>query len=298
MLETLVNPKKAERRPWEMFIIGLLYAAIAVLVVDFIFLKNPVFSKYTSILIVAFTVIFSIPFFFYIIKIEEEKDIKIKSERKLIKEHGRALSALLFLFLGYVLAFAILFVVLPKDVVDPTFRAQTETYCLINTKYNFEECASNLLSGKATSVSGYSTNESLVPGIKEGMNRVSTILSNNFYVLVFSLLFSFLFGAGAIFILAWNASVISTAIGLFARSSISGLPAGMARYLIHGLPEIASYFIVALAGGIIGTALIKHEFGHEKFWRVLQDSLDLIILALVVLIIAAFMEVFLTPLFF
>jgi len=292
MLETLVNPKKAERKPWEMFIIGLLYAAIAVLVVDFIFLKNPVFTKYTSILIVAFTVIFSIPFFFYIIKIEEEKDIKIKSERKLIKEHGRALSALMFLFLGYVLAFAILFVVLPKDVVEPNFRAQTETYCLINSKYNFEECASNLLVGKAVG------NESQIPTIKEGMTRVSTILSNNFYVLVFSLLFSFLFGAGAIFILAWNASVISTAIGLFAKSNISGLPAGMARYLIHGLPEIASYFVVALAGGIIGTAIIKHEFGHEKFWRVLQDSLDLIILSLVILIVAAFMEVFLTPLFF
>lgn len=112
------------------------------------------------------------------------------------------------------------------------------------------------------------------------------------------MLFSFLFGAGAIFILAWNASVIAAAIGVFAKSSLVNMPAGMLRYLFHGLPEISSYFIVALAGGIIGTAIIKHEFGTDKFWRVLQDSLDLVILALVVLIVSAFIEVFITPLFF
>ena len=292
MIETLVNPKNAERKPWEMLFIGLLYAAISVLIADFLFLNNPVFEKHISMLIVLFTVIFSIPFFFYIINLEEEKDIKVKSEKKLIKEHGKALSALIFLFLGYVVAFSVIFVALPKDTVNTNFRAQLETYCMINTRYNVGECADSLLTGKAVEF-----NET-VPKIKEGLNRVSSILSNNFYVLMFSLFFSFLFGAGAIFILAWNASVIAAAIGLFARSNILNLPAGFARYLLHGLPEITSYFIVALAGGIIGTAVIRHEFGKERFWHVLQDSLDLIILALIVLIIAAFMEVFLTPLLF
>ena len=68
------------------------------------------------------------------------------------------------------------------------------------------------------------------------------------------------------------------------------------RYLVHGIPEIAGYFVAALAGGIIGTAIIRHRFEKKKFWNVLKDSLDLIILAIVILIIAAFLEVFITPL--
>lgn len=292
MLESLINPKKAERRPWEMFFIGALYAAISIFITDFLFLNNPVFEKHISILIVCFTVLFSIPFFFYLIRLEEEKDVKIRSEKRLLKEHGKALSALLFLFLGYLVAFSLLYIILPKETTNINFKIQIETYCLINARYNFEECVKGHISG------GVIESEREAVNIKEGMARVSTILSNNFYVLLFSLLFSFLFGAGAIFILAWNGSVIAAAIGIFAKENLAQLPAGFLRYMIHGLPEIASYFIVALAGGIIGTALIKHEFGHQKFWRVLEDSLDLIIISLVVLIVAAFIEVFITPLLF
>jgi len=62
------------------------------------------------------------------------------------------------------------------------------------------------------------------------------------------LIFSLIFGAGAIFVLAWNASVIAAAIGIFTKSELSSLPIALIRYMIHGIPEIASYFIVALAG--------------------------------------------------
>jgi len=48
------------------------------------------------------------------------------------------------------------------------------------------------------------------------------------------LLFSLVFGAGAIFILAWNASVIAGAIGIFTKQSLLEIPIGLARYMIHG----------------------------------------------------------------
>ena len=292
MLEALINPKKAERKPWQMFFIGLLYAAVSVGIADFLFLRDIVFAKHISILIVFFTVMFSLPFMFYIIRLEEVKDEKIRNEKRLIKEHGKAISALMFLFLGYVVALSLLYMILPSDINDSNFKIQVETYCSINARNNFEAC----VSGNIVEASSFNL-VTMPMNIKQGMTRVSAIISNNFYVLIFTLLFSFLFGAGAIFILVWNASVIAAAVGIFAKNPIL-IHQGLLRYMIHGIPEIASYFIVALAGGIIGIAVIKHEFGHQKFWHVLQDSLDLIILALVVLIIAAFMEVFITPIFF
>ena len=107
-----------------------------------------------------------------------------------------------------------------------------------------------------------------------------------------------IFGAGAIFILAWNASVISAAIGIFSKSDLTNLPLGLVRYMVHGIPEIGAYFAGALAGGIISIAVIKHDINSEKFWIILQDSLNLVILSVVVLFLAALMEVFITPVFF
>ena len=68
--------------------------------------------------------------------------------------------------------------------------------------------------------------------------------------------------------------------------------------MIHGGIEIGSYFVGALAGGIISVAVIKHDVRSEKFWIILQDSLNLIILAVILLFIAALIEVFITPALF
>ncbi len=289
MLEALVNPKKAERRPWEMFFVGAIYAAISILIAHFLFGSNAVFNKHISILIITFTVMFSIPFIYYMIKFEEKKDETVKKEKSLLKEHGKALTALLFLFLGFLIAFSAAYIILPRAEVEQNFNAQIETFCSINMPNDIDGCVHGSLDISTHAVE---------PSLGEGMSRVSSILANNFYVLIFSIFFSLLFGAGAIFILAWNASVIATAIGIFARNSIANMPLGLLRYMLHGLPEIASYFIAALAGGIISAAVIRHEFRHQEFWRILEDSIDLIILSFVVLVVAAFMEVFITPLLF
>ena len=120
------------------------------------------------------------------------------------------------------------------------------------------------------------------------------IFTNNIFVMIFTIIFSLAFSAGAIFILAWNASVIATAMAIFSKASISALPDALLRYMIHGIPEIAAYFAAALAGGIISIAIIRHDFKQARFWHIMQDSLDLILLAIIILIIAALLEVFVT----
>lgn len=124
------------------------------------------------------------------------------------------------------------------------------------------------------------------------------IFSNNIYVLIFTILFSLAFGAGAIFILVWNASVIGAAIGIFAKGSLINLPAGLFRYMIHGIPEISAYFVGALAGGIISVAVIRKDLQGEGTWKILQDSLLLVIIAILILVVAGLMEVYLTPILF
>ncbi len=287
MLEMLINPKKAERNSWEMFFIGLFYASLSILLVNWIFGQDVVLAKYSGILIVTFCVMFSMPFVYYVIKLEEGKGIKTKGLIKLLKEHNKALKAFLWLFLGFVVAFSFWYIVL--DSGTNNFRAQIETYCVINRPANYQECIEQygVETGKTRTTTFLTSTEKLV-----------AIFANNIYVLIFTLVFSLIFGAGAIFVLAWNASVIAAAVGIFSKSSIASLPLGVARYMIHGIPEIGAYFIGALAGGIISVAVIRHDIKSEKFWDVLQDSLNLLILAVVVLFLAALIEVFITPVIF
>jgi uncharacterized membrane protein SpoIIM required for sporulation len=282
MLEMLIKPKKAERHPWELLFIGIFYASLSLLIVNWVFAKDAVLSNYSGILIVTFTVMFSIPFVYYTIRLEEKKITPTSGSISLLKEHEKAIKTFLWLFLGFVIAYSFWFVVFSSP---QNFKAQIETYCLINRPSNIQECA----------VQYGVNNPSATTAFVSAKERFFLIFTNNIFVLIFTLIFSLVFGAGVIFILAWNASVIAAAVGIFAKSQISAIPMGLARYLFHGIPEIAAYFIVALGGGIVSVAVIKHEIGTEKFWEVLQDSLNLIILAVVVLFLAAILEVFVTP---
>ena len=166
--------------------------------------------------------------------------------------------------------------------------AQIETFCLINKPAHFHACVNEY--GLQTTVK--------TTAYISAKDKLVNIFTNNIYVLIFTLVFSLIFGAGAIFILVWNASVIAAAIGIFSQSSLANLPLGLARYMIHGIPEISAYFAGALGGGIISIAIIKHDVRSEKFWIILQDSLNLVILAVVILFLAALMEVFITPALF
>jgi len=286
MFEMLINPKKAERNPWELFFIGAFYASLSILLVEVIFSQDAVLSRYAGMLVVTFTVIFSMPFIYYTIKLEESKITPTSGSIALLQEHKKALYAFLFLFMGFIVAFSFWFSVLDST---QSFKAQIETFCLINRPSSFDNC-----------VDQYGIKDSFVKttAAVTSTERLFLIFTNNIYVSIFTLVFSLLFGAGVIFILAWNATVISAAIGIFAKSQINALPIGIARYMFHGLFEIAAYFIIAIAGGLISIAVIRHEVGTDKFWEVLHDSFNLIIVALIVLFLAAILEVFVTPLLF
>jgi len=286
MLEMLINPKSAEKSPWNMFFIGAFYATISLILVRWIFAGDPVLSKYTGILVVTFCVMFSIPFMYFALKNEEEKDMQITGFKRLLIEHSKALTYFMFLFFGFIIAFSFWYIVFTDG--NQSFRVQIETYCMINKPTHFDDCVSEYGIEHISKTTAFLT----------AKEKIVNIFANNVYVLIFTLVFSLIFGAGAIFILAWNASVISAAIGIFSKSSLANLPLGVVRYMIHGIPEIGSYFAGALAGGIISVAVIKHDVRSEKFWTILQDSLNLVILAVILLFIAALIEVFVTPVLF
>jgi uncharacterized membrane protein SpoIIM required for sporulation len=287
MLESLINPQRKERGPIKMLFIGLLYASLSLLLVKWFFGADPVISKYSGFIVIAFCIMFTLPFMYFLIKQEEEEDEVAEGIYSVWKSHGDALYAFMWLFLGMLIAFSFWNIVLE----DPNlFNAQLETYCQINNPGHISECVKRYSFEDFPAITGEAmTNREI---------RFLSILENNIYVMIFTLLFSLIFGAGAIFVLAWNASVISTAIGVFAKSEVTSIPLGLLRYMIHGFPEIAAYFITALAGGIFGVGVIRNGLRDHRFLRVLENTFLLLFTAIIILIIATAMEVYLTPLFF
>ncbi len=270
VLEALISPLKAEKKPWETLILGFVYSVIA------IGLSLWIFEEQASLVSVFLISIAAIPLVYSTFKLEEEKDITLEKERGVLKEHSKAIAFLIFLFCGIVLAYVLAYLLLPAAQTGHLFSLQHSTITEIN---------SNAQSSNAL---------------------FSRIFLNNMKVLTFCIVFSLFYGAGAIFILTWNGSVIAAAMGNFIRENLStyagaaGLKGisgylhtfslSLLRYSIHGIPEIGAYFIACLAGGIISVAIIRHDLSTKKFEKIIFDTSNLLLIAVIVLFIAALLE--------
>jgi len=280
VLESIFNPPNAERHPVGVMLLGIGYGTLA------IFLSMWIFEEQSSMVMVFLTAMAALPLMYHTLRFEESKDL-VSDNKSMLREHAPALTFYLMLFGGMAIAFSFWYVALPSEVASNLFKVQAQTISNLNQH----------VTGKVTQTA-----------------LLSKIFLNNVKVLIFCLLFSFLYGSGALFILTWNASVIGAAVGNFIRSHMSKF-AGAAglekvgayfyvsslsilRYAIHGVPEIFAYVIGGLAGGIISVAIVKHDFGTGKFEKVLLDVSDLVLLAVLVLFIAAILEVFVTPALF
>lgn len=274
VFESLISPWNAEKHPWEMLFFGFLYASVAVALGLWIFREN------AGLISVFFTVMSCLPLIYNTLRMEEEKIDYMSGERSLIKEHSRALLFFIFLFIGITLAYTTWYVAMPIEVSQSVFSVQTNTITSINARTT------------------------------SSIDIFATIFFNNLKVLTFCLLFSFFFGAGAIFILTWNASIIAVAMGgliknyVFTTNSgfvlahIGGYSNAILRYFVHGIPEIMAYFMAALAGGIISVAIIRKDILTKNFQKIAFDASNLIIISVLILLLAGILETYITPLLY
>ena len=285
MLESMINPTRTEKGPIKMLLVGILYASLSLLLVKLFFSADPVLYKFAGMIVVTFCVMFSLPFMYNLIKIEEEEDERIEGFSGIWNMHRDALFSFMWLFAGFLIAFSFWYIVLGDQTL---LNAQIETYCAINSPGNIDDCVSRFSFDSQSLATGSATKQA----------RFLAIISNNVYVMLFTLLFSLIFGAGAIFILAWNASVIAAAIGVFASYQINQIPLGFLRYMIHGFPEIAAYFITALAGGIFGVGILRNGIKSGMFIRLAENTAIMLFISIIILIFAALIEVYFTPILF
>ncbi|MBI2578494.1 MAG: stage II sporulation protein M [Candidatus Aenigmarchaeota archaeon] len=263
VLESIINPKNAEDKPHHIFIIAFLYTIASAVV------SQKIFPNSASILTVSFVTILFVPFFQKLFSIEEEKEKGASAKTiNLFVRHKEIFYVFSTFFLGVVVAMTFMYIFMPSQQL---FSAQSETI-------------RNFGTGKLTD-----------------SGEFSRFFLNNTQVMIAMFFLSFAFGAGAVFILAWNASVIALYLGLFIQSSVSkgvgttvafiyGVPVGLGTLALHGIPEVSAYFIAGLAGGLLSVGIIREKIQSKEFRLILKDSLLLLILAEFLISVGAYIE--------
>ena len=267
MLESLVDFKRMYEKPYVILFWAFVLGSVGVLIsnhISFHVMADGVVFNLTGIFAVIFTLIPSVYFMTLIIKREEkieERLIKKFKKKSFWHMHEKDILILLLYFIGVTFAFAFWSFALPADAF------QVQAY-------------------KINQIRGGITDAEI-----SKMGNFNAIVSNNLQVMLFAFIFSFIFGAGAIFIIVWNASVLGVFIGQLSKGfSVLHIPLVSLSFWGHGIPEIAGYLFAALSGGLISAAIIRKN-STEVLRQVIFDALKLLLIAIALFFLAGAIEV-------
>lgn len=260
MFERLWLKDELENKYFHIFIFGVVFTIIALLLTNYIL---PIKNGLIAVFLISLAAAYPLVAYLRVEEDEEEKLIKKHKEKNLLKRHEKELMIYLSFFLGVMIVFVIAVFLLP----DSFFSPQNE-----------------IIKG----ITGFATFQT---GNFADVNILSTILLNNLEIFLLAFALSFVISAGMIFILVWNASVL----GVFLSEIISTNLIIALSYLPHGLLEISGFMLAGVAG-----ALLSHQFEHFKkghhnksvFRGILKDIGILLFIGVIVIIVGGLIETF------
>jgi len=288
VLESLVDTAAVKRHPAVMMLLAIVLSSAA------FWVAFSTFPESASILGIAFITIAFVPILHLIMAETEEEEVETPGwAGGFLKRHFSVVKIYAWFFLGIVISYAFWFSVLPAETRGRFFEVQERELGKITAfKSSLAGNASAALTGGGNCT-------------KEFSCWFNIIFINNATVLFWAVLFSFAFGAGAIFLISWNASIIGVVIGRDIASLASAY-SGLGEYSLvaafahglfnavgfipHGLPEITGYFVGAIAGGIISAAISKKKFRTHEFEIVAKDAAFLVLVGLLLLLLGAAIE--------
>ncbi|MCK4714177.1 MAG: stage II sporulation protein M [Candidatus Aenigmarchaeota archaeon] len=267
MFESILTFEEIEKRPWLMFVWAVVLASIAILISGQIAYRVSIAGQWfnlSGIFAVLFVIIPSAYYITLFIKREErleEISFLKSSKSRFWQEHGSYIMIMLFYFAGLTLAFSIWSYALPGDF----FEVQ---------------------SSKINQIHGISG------AFTQGeFSSFARVLTNNLQVTLFAFMFSLFFGAGAVFIIAWNASILGVYISQLSRHVLE-IPWWSIFFLPHGLPEIGGYILAGLAGGILSAAFLRKN-SSRVLKLIVLDSIKILLVAVAMIFLGAAIEVYL-----
>ena len=259
---------KIGKRRFYSFFLGLLYVFISYGTALLLFPQN------VSITMLFLITLLLVPSAITLISAEEAKESK-HGLKKFFKDHVEVIEILFFLFKGVLVGYIILgFTV--ANYGD-----------IFNYQNNFLE---------SQGISKELVTEFLESGQPQVRNFLG-ILTNNISVSLIAFVLSFFYGIGAMFLIVLNASIFTALVVLVVQQlgrTAQEVALLLGSFSIYIIPEVVGFLLAAIAGGVISKAIIKEKIGSERFRNVVKDATILLIGSLLIILLAAFLEVFVT----
>ena len=269
VLEQIFRPRWVEKRPQSSFLLGVLFSLAGFISASAIFANAPGMIPVSAVF---FTVILSVPGVNKLLDLEERTEAQGK--KSFLKEHEAVIDLFVYFFLGIFCVFFVLSLVVPSRIFS-----EAQLY-------------------------GSPVAESRPAGVPPppGSSSAWSIIQNNLFVMAASFLLSFFYSSGALFLIVLNASVFASG---FARSISQGIPKGVLPFIgyvacalgtrfLHTIPEVVSYILVAIAGGVLSKAFIREKWFSARFYAVVKDAVLLFVIASVLVVAIGVAEVHVT----
>jgi len=278
VLELITNTFKLRSKPYLMFFEAIVLTIFAIFFSNFIF---P--GKYLSVAILSFIIIGAVPLLH---RVYSYDSYIVSYSKPFFTRHKQIFILLFFFFLGVVFTLVTAYFVLNENVSENLFTAQ------------FEELEK--VSDVRNSITGDFSLQTTSTNKFWSIFRL--IFNNNLVVVFFAIILSFFYGAGGLFLIAWNASLLAVVIINYIsnavyhtgiNAAIMGSTHGLVAFLgfiPHGLFEVLAYFVASVAGAIFARDLFKGIFKTSFKWHAIKDSIYLFLLAVACLVISALIE--------
>lgn len=289
VLESIVSGITVRKHPLVMMFLAAVLSSIG------IWTSYYIFPSSASILSIAFITIGIVPILYTIFILEEaEEASEGGSWPGFISRHFDIVKIYSWFFIGLILSYSLWYVVLPNEVRTNVFAEQNNVI--------------GQISELRTELTGNITGNALGSPFVCEKNLwcwFDVILQNNLRVLFLAVILSLVYGVGAMFLIAWNASVIGAYIGQDALI-VLGSYAGFGHFapvlaychglinafglIPHGIFEVTGYFVGAIAGALISIVVTKGKYRKNEVSLLVKDTIGLVFLAVILLVIGALIE--------
>ena len=266
MLEQ-INIKFFEKRPYAALVLGAVYVFAA------FFTSRIFFPRAVAVSMLFLVTVLLVPTVLKLMSLEEKRERK-DGVRHFIKDHREIFEIYIFLFIGIFAAFVFLGLFYGTGNFDYQLKFLERQ----------EGLSSELIKSKTET------------GVSIAHSNFFALVQNNLAVILICFALSFFYGAGSMFLIVLNASVFSAFVMFIIKElpTITHKTTIFLIFLVHTIPELFGFLLAAIAGGIFSKAIIQEKFMSSQFKNVVKDSFLIFLIAVVVIIIAALLETYVT----
>ncbi|MBD3259891.1 hypothetical protein GF371_04655 [Candidatus Woesearchaeota archaeon] len=286
VFERIITTRKIIHNSSYSLMLGVLFTVIA-FATSYVLFYRIAAHHFIGISTILFTVVLTLPTIYSLFKYETREEIIGKAS--FFQKNRAIIDFFIYFFIG---VFITLFII---ALMNPTVVFAEENL------YGRETGINLAIAEKLEGIPP--------PPTPQQQNEIVMIFENNLIVMLICFALAFFYGSGALLILILNASVFASALarviltqagkaaGFVPASSLIACNLGIMFF--HMIPEVGSYLLAAVAGGILSKAILREKESFSfKSLPVFKNSIILLVLAIIILLFAAIIEVKISKLLF